>query len=810
MSRILPEHRTKRSNPCRVCEGTSYCLNFEDKTLCTRVESERPSSAEKMEGWWHPLPGESWPDYKPGKRVEREEKPQETPRAGLAVRSKVYSFLIGNLTLIQRHREHLEGPKRQLTPEQIDRREYRTLWSGGGPADQEKAAELIAMAASETFGDLHKVPGFGTRTPWRSDGPPKIMGALCLSPRILIPVRSVEGLIEGFQMMDPAPRKGDPKYLWFSGVGEDGAGIGKPLHVARPLGELTKRDVIITEGPLKADIIADQVGIVTVAFQGVKAIDWDLLGRTIDALSPPRVLLALDADRKRNKDVGKANEDLCTFFTDRNQAFLVADWDEEAGKGLDDLLLAGFRPNWVPPEAPEEEPEEEPEAGMDARAFTELSFVVAAWNCASLSKVLAAFHLDRWAHPPARSAANAIGTLVKAEREVDSVAVAEQMRMQGAFSHYQRVAEFARDFGAQIQPGQRSTLSSFKEAVSNDAVSNLLTSTLESVGTVPAAELLTALMEGVSDMVATTARRKTLTLKEAIVDYIEREGSGELEKSQIKIPLIHKAIGPCGGGDVVFICGPPKIGKSGVLDEMIEGMARQGDPVLYGQLELRVDQICERKISRLLGKSCRGAKLAEKYGLMANGRLDHLENVLLTPKCTSLEEYRTEVTSILAQNPQIKAWATDYSEMLQSFDPRADQLSQTEAVSDFKKKTATAFDVLGLLLTQPNQSYYSDCRKAGENKPKLEHWKRGSKFRQDAHALCFIHSPHKFEPRKYPEDYLEFHIQLARAASTGRVDLKVNREAFAYRAWEGESPRFPEAPEKASEERSDGLEELFS
>lgn len=824
--KITSEHRTSRRNPCRVCESTSWCCNFEDRTLCMKVASDRPA---KDEGWWHPLDGQEWPEYRREEMAEKPERPAPTERAGLARRNQVYTDLLGYLSLSKAHAEHLQGPKRQLNRTQVDLRQYRTLWNyDGDKKTQELYAFKIAGELQDQHGDLHKVPGFGNREQFSNKPGDRIAGALCLTPRIMIPVRSVEGLIEGFQLMDPEPADEDtPKYVWFSGVGEDGAGIGKPLHVSRPV--CTRHspeknvDIVITEGPLKADIVSDQVGITTVAFQGVKCIDWQALERTIEALEPRRILLALDADRHRNEHVAKAHEELCRWCEEHGHAYMVADWNEEDGKGLDDLLLSGGKPTWLDPRPlPEAEPEPE-EAADEERAFTEMCFVCSAWNDPNLSKVLASFGEDRWENTHAKKAAVAIRELVKAEQPVDSRRVGEAMRMQGAFTSYQILARFQNDFRDQIQPGERSSLDAFREAIANQEVREMLARYVDQVGRVPSGQLLAKLQDETAQKMANShTRRKPRTMKDAIVEHIEREGSGEAGRREVEVPILRKSIGRTGGGDVIFICGPPKIGKSGLVDEMIDGMARRGEKILLGQLELREEQICDRKISYLLGKPVKDATLQEKYSLLSRGQLDRYENIILTKRCTSLDEYRTEVSEWLALHPEIKAWATDYSEMLQDFDPRSDQLSQTEAVSAFKKKTATAFDVLGILLTQPKQTYYTDCdqsRKGAENKPKISHWKRGSKFQQDAHALCFIHSPYKFDDA-FPSDYLELYVQLARNSEPGMIPLKVDYKSFRYKVWEGPIPhggnralkdqvKAEQKAEELTEDVQDQLEGLF-
>ena len=81
--------------------------------------------------------------------------------------------------------------------------------------DLSEQEEVIEELEKEGFSDLHTVPGFGHREPWGNKPGGKIALAITLSPRILIPIVSVERKTEGFQMFDPSPDcHKKRRYLW--------------------------------------------------------------------------------------------------------------------------------------------------------------------------------------------------------------------------------------------------------------------------------------------------------------------------------------------------------------------------------------------------------------------------------------------------------------------------------------------------------------------------------------------------------------------------------------------------------------------
>lgn len=294
--RIASSNRCSRANPCRVCGKDHYCLNLVKMTLCTDVASDYWN--EGLEGWFHPLPGESWDDERAKEAPERQEQPTRPARATIASplkRHQVYSQMQGILRLADEHWRHLGSARRGMSPDEIESRGYRTAYFyENAPPDPEDRAFRLATLLRD-FGDLHTVPGFGERGRYFKAGS-EVAAAVCLAPRIMIPIRSVEGLIQGWQMLDPSPECHRKKrYIWFSGVGAEGASIGKPLHVSLPYGKQPGKHVIITEGPLKADIISTRTGKITIAFQGVKSIDWDALDKTLDALGVPAARVEVEA-----------------------------------------------------------------------------------------------------------------------------------------------------------------------------------------------------------------------------------------------------------------------------------------------------------------------------------------------------------------------------------------------------------------------------------------------------------------------------------------------------------------------------------
>ena len=239
-------------------------------------------------------------------------------------RDAVYTDFLSGLTLTKKHADDLRE-RRGLSEETIAKGLYASV-----QAAAKHAVHVARIAGAYT---LSGVAGFyrNERDEWR-------WWSEASSGELFIPVCDRQGRITAILR----GTDGDPKYLWFSNA-DRGPSCGTPLHFARPyLAELHPNDpVIITEGALKADIIAEHLHVTVIGVAGVGSIAP--LGAELDWLARRRVLVAFDADADPmlNPHVWKA---LVRLFEKLSAAGVTFDrlrWDMSLGKGLDDVLVRG-------------------------------------------------------------------------------------------------------------------------------------------------------------------------------------------------------------------------------------------------------------------------------------------------------------------------------------------------------------------------------------------------------------------------------------------------------------------------------------
>ena len=149
---------------------------------------------------------------------------------------RTYQRMLSMLTLNRKHQEDLQ--RRGLKPEQIEAQRYRSVPLFG-------MKKLVKRLAEEGY-MVKGVPGFYRDTDgnWTINFKAENSG-------ILIPIVSLDGFIQGFQIrVDHVTDM--KKYIWLSSVNfEGGTTSGSPVHFVGKPGDKT---VFVTEGPLKGDL----------------------------------------------------------------------------------------------------------------------------------------------------------------------------------------------------------------------------------------------------------------------------------------------------------------------------------------------------------------------------------------------------------------------------------------------------------------------------------------------------------------------------------------------------------------------------
>lgn len=234
--------------------------------------------------------------------------------------------MLSKLSLAPDHKENLLN--RGLSSDDIKRLEYRTT----------PVAGMMQIAKQLQTDGLYLagVPGF-----YRDDS-----GSWTFIHEkrgILIPVRDMFGRIQGLQIRRDNVQK--RKFRWVSSTEmNDGCKAEGWTHLAGPVRPL----IVLTEGPMKADIINALTGLTVLAVPGVNTLTQ--LEATLTELRSEglvEVKTAFDMDFASNHHVQNGYNSLLQLLGDMGFRYGTYLWDP-AYRGLDDYIwkyLLGEQPS---------------------------------------------------------------------------------------------------------------------------------------------------------------------------------------------------------------------------------------------------------------------------------------------------------------------------------------------------------------------------------------------------------------------------------------------------------------------------------
>lgn len=250
-------------------------------------------------------------------------------------RAAIFDALLRlHLGLSEVHRQKLRD--RGLDDVEIGRGGYAS--TPASRPERERVASALAPYL-EAFGGC---PGF-----YRDGGR---WAMVYRPPGFFVPYRDEMGRVVGLQSRADE-LGGGGKYIWLSSNPEDedergrvkhpgGQSSGTPVHFAGRHLLDDASEVVVTEGALKADIIAHLLGAPVVAAAGVYNFGEGFAARLSGACPRlRRVALAFDSDWRSNLNIRRALEKMRAELAGAGFDVRLRVWDPTY-KGLDDFLAA--------------------------------------------------------------------------------------------------------------------------------------------------------------------------------------------------------------------------------------------------------------------------------------------------------------------------------------------------------------------------------------------------------------------------------------------------------------------------------------
>lgn len=254
--------------------------------------------------------------------------PQPELRADPLTIDATYSRFLNLLSLQAQHKENLLN--RGLSTDVIQKNGYRTA-----PTTENKS---IAYKLLKEGMIIEGVPGFfkNEQDQWQF---------VWLGKGFLIPIRNIDGKIHGIQIRkDTVTEEYPARYMTISSYGKNYGTSGKAVPHFNPGRRGTFEKVILTEGALKADIIAHITGYPVLGMLGtphVKNLDEPL--DQLKSLGMTTIYNAFDMDKHENENVARNEKHMLQMLIEKKLNFAEIDWEDrylknKDLKGLDDIL----------------------------------------------------------------------------------------------------------------------------------------------------------------------------------------------------------------------------------------------------------------------------------------------------------------------------------------------------------------------------------------------------------------------------------------------------------------------------------------
>ena len=344
--------RVSRKRPCLICGKPDWCSRTANDSIsfCARVTAgaDRLSRKERWGVFYHDrslLDNPFWKKHEPRQFYQKQT--EGIHPAPLEIRDFIYASLL-RLSPASKY-ECLTIGKKGLRERGLENfSDYGALPCSA--SERKDLAAQIRLLLNQNFPSfvrenprgLAHIPGF-----WTND-----YGQACLwsekdfqRPMLLIPYRNPWGKIQSCQIrFSGSVRHAQKRYLWLSLPSMQSAGSGTPIHHAnwKDFGAAcSNRPVLITEGALKADVVAKFCSQFFIVANSGVGCAHDLIARITHG---KKVCFAFDNDYHEKPAVIRYLAKLILLISDFDdiksftENIVILKW-ERRFKGIDDALL---------------------------------------------------------------------------------------------------------------------------------------------------------------------------------------------------------------------------------------------------------------------------------------------------------------------------------------------------------------------------------------------------------------------------------------------------------------------------------------
>jgi len=290
-------------------------------------------------------------------------------------------------------------------------------------------------------------------------------------------------------------------------------------------------------------------------------------------------------------------------------------------------------------------------------------------------------------------------------------------------------------------------------------------------------DLLVGMSNEVARLSAESDTGKLLSPQQAVAEYrksLEARATGEPGLTY-GLPALDKLVQPAKGGDMIVIAARPSVGKSALAIQIADHWARvQSKPILFASLEMSVNQLMDREVSRLgnidASKVTRG-EFGIEEAAAAERALDYRSGTgiwyLDDPHGTTAT-LRGAAAKVRMMAGGLGGIVVDYLQILKD-ETKESEVQRVTRISRNLKAIAREYDVPIVCLSQLNRSV--ELRE--DKHPKLYDLRESGAIEQDADLVIGIY-------RDLGTEAVDVDVLKNRQGRVGRVNLRFDLERVTF------------------------------
>jgi replicative DNA helicase len=355
-----------------------------------------------------------------------------------------------------------------------------------------------------------------------------------------------------------------------------------------------------------------------------------------------------------------------------------------------------------------------------------------------------AIHAEHFQSPDMRHAFGAVLALIGRGKDVDLIAVFDELRSQGVSADLEVLNAAIQSISSprSVRPAAEALAKSYARREVRQALADSLDFAMEH----EAAESLDLAQSNLAKLQDHLGRGEPKDAPELVQDrleYYEQLLRGEHVSSAMPthIPALDRALhGGLEAGRLYILAARPGVGKSSLAEHISLKIAQGGNRVLFCSLEMPAAEVVDRAVANLGDVSYEviqgvGDPDDSVWGRILDGtdRLRTLPFSVDDKGSLSLGDVRAKAHAVKRRG--LKVLVFDYLQLCAS--TRENRNSEIEAITKGLKTLAKDLGIAVLLLSQLNR----DIERRADKRPMLADLRDSGSIEQDADVVMFLWPP---------------------------------------------------------------------